>query len=97
MLAVYACWIGLYYTTAWIGELRGPSFDIALSLDQSIPLIPECMPVYLLAYVVTVGLFAISLEPRFLNRAFVTFMAANAAAFLLFALLPVQGPPRDPV
>lgn len=95
MLAVYACWVALYYLTAWIGSIRGPAFDAALPLDASIPFWPGLMPVYLLAYIVTLGLFFISLKPDFLNRAYATFIVTNAVAFLFFALFPVLGPPRE--
>jgi membrane-associated phospholipid phosphatase len=53
------------------------------------------MPVYLLCYVVVPLLFAIDRSPAFLNRAFLSLIAANLAAFLFFALFPAQGPPRS--
>lgn len=95
MAAVYAGWVGLYYLTAWIGQMRGPAFDVALPLDAQIPFIPAAQSVYLLCYVLPLGVFLISLRPAFLNRVFATFICMNLAAFALFAAFPVEGPPRE--
>ncbi len=95
MILVYAAWIGLYYFTAWIGSLRGPAFDAELPIDASIPYLPAVLPVYFLAYIIIPGIFLISREPAFLNRAYITIIVANAAAFLIFIVLPVLGPVRS--
>jgi membrane-associated phospholipid phosphatase len=97
MLIGYAAWIALYYFTGWIGALRGPAFDAELSVDARIPLVAWFQPLYLLCYLVTLGLFLISLEPSFLNRAYLMFIAANGFAFVFFMAFPVLGPPRDPI
>jgi len=91
----YGIWVLLYYATAWIGELRGPAFDPSLQLDQTIPFIPALFYIYFLCYIIVLGIFLISRSPAFLNRAFLTIIAANAVAFLFFALFPTQGPPRE--
>jgi len=94
MLAGYTVWVGLYFLTAWIGEVRGPAFDAVLAWDAEIPFLAGFQPVYVLCYVITFGVFFISTEPRFLNRAFLTLISANVFAFAFFALFPVQGPER---
>ena len=95
MLAIYAVWVALYFTTAWIGALRGPAFDAGLPLDARIPYLPGFQYAYVLCYVVPLGLFFVDREPAFLNRAYAAFIAANACAFLVFALFPVEGPVRE--
>ena len=97
MLIFYAVWIALYYFTGWIGSLRGPAFSAELAIDAHIPLIAWFQPIYLLCYVVTLGLFLISLDPDFLNRAFLTFIVANGIAFVFFLVFPVLGPARDSI
>jgi membrane-associated phospholipid phosphatase len=94
MLACYAVWVGLYYATAWVGELRGAAFDPALGVDARIPLVPGAVFVYLLAYVVVLGLFLVRRSAAFLNRAYLAFITMNLIAFALFALFPSQGPER---
>ena len=94
MLGCYAVWVGLYYLTGWIGELRGEVFDPALAIDEHIPYFPPAMYVYLLAYVVVLGLFLVRRDAAFLNRAYLAFISMNLLAFALFALFPSQGPPR---
>ncbi len=94
MLGVYVAWGALYLATAWIGQQRGPAFDAAIA---QIPFIPAFQHVYMLAYVIVFGLFAISREPAFLNRAYAAFILANGVAFVIFALFPVMGPARDAV
>ena len=91
----YGIWVLLYYVTGWIGELRGPAFDPSLPLDKTILFIPALFYIYFLCYIIVLSLFLISRSPAFLNRAFLTIIAANAAAFLFFALFPTQGPPRE--
>jgi membrane-associated phospholipid phosphatase len=97
MLGVYVAWGALYLATAWIGQQRGPAFDAAIALDAQVPFIPAFQHVYMLAYVIVFGLFAISREPAFLNRAYAAFILANGVAFVIFALFPVMGPVRDAV
>ena len=97
MLAAYALWIVFYFLSGWIGEIRGPAFSAELPADAAIPLVPWFQPFYLLCYVVTFGLFLISREPAFLNRAYIMFIAANGFAFLFFAAFPVLGPPREAI
>ncbi len=94
MAACYAVWVPLYFLTGWIGELRGAAFDPVLSIDASWPFIPGAVFVYLLAYVVVMGLFAIRRNAEFLNYAYLNFIVMNLLAFVLFALLPTMGPPR---
>jgi len=94
MVVCYAVWIVLYFTTAWIGELRGPAFHPALPVDESFPLIPEFFFCYVLAYVIVLGVFIIRRTPAFLNFAYVSFIAMNLTAFTLFVLFPAQGPER---
>jgi membrane-associated phospholipid phosphatase len=95
MAAVYVAWICLYELTAWMGQARGPAFDVALAVDARIPFIPAAQPVYLLCYVLPLCVFFISLRPDFLNRLYATFIVMNLAAFAFFAAFPVQGPPRE--
>jgi membrane-associated phospholipid phosphatase len=97
MLVGYLIWGGAYFFTAWIGALRGPALDVALPIDARIPFLPCFQPFYLLCYVVPAGIFLISRAPRFLNRAFMTFIAANVFSFLFFIAIPVQGPPRGEI
>jgi membrane-associated phospholipid phosphatase len=94
MLMVYVAWLAMYYFTAWIGSLRGPAFNAAIPLDSSIPYLPAFLPVYYLAYVTIAGIFLISREPAFLNRAYISIIAANAFAFVFFMAFPVLGPER---
>jgi membrane-associated phospholipid phosphatase len=94
MLVCYAAWVGLYFLTGWIGEVRGVVFDPASSVDTMFPYIPETVYVYLLAYVIVLGLFFIRRTPAFLNRAYLAFIFMNFTAFALFALVPAQGPER---
>jgi membrane-associated phospholipid phosphatase len=95
MLLCYAGWVALYYATAWIGAVRGPVFDPALPVDSGFPVLPWTFFVYLLAYVIVLGLFVIRRNAAFLNLAFSCFILMNLAAFVLFALFPAQGPERD--
>jgi membrane-associated phospholipid phosphatase len=95
MVAGYALWVALYEATALIGAWRGMAVNPALPADAAIPFLPWMMPVYLLCYVVVPLLFVIDRSPAFLNRAFLTLIAANLGAFLIFALVPAQGPPRS--
>jgi membrane-associated phospholipid phosphatase len=95
LLIGYAAWIAIYLTTGWIGALRGPALDVSLALDRQIPYLEGFHVLYLLCYLVPLGILVISDEPAILNRAFLTFISANLAAFLIFVLLPVQGPVRD--
>jgi len=94
MLVCYAGWVALYFFTGWIGEMRGPFFDPALPIDESFPYIPETVYIYLLAYVVVLGIFLVRRTPEFLNRAYLAFITMNLTAFALFALFPAQGPER---
>jgi membrane-associated phospholipid phosphatase len=94
MLGCYAVWVGLYYLTGWIGELRGEVFYPALAMDAHFPFVPQAMYVYLLAYVVVLGLYFVRRSASFLNRAYLAFITMNLLAFALFALFPSQGPPR---
>jgi membrane-associated phospholipid phosphatase len=94
MLLCYAVWIPLYYLTGWIGSLRGAVFDPALAVDAAFPYIPETVFVYLLAYVVVLGLFFVRRSPAFLNRAYLAFIAMNLTAFTLFVIFPAEGPER---
>jgi len=94
MLAGYTVWVGLYFLTSWIGELRGPAFDVMLTWDAEIPFLAGFQPVYVLCYVITFGVFFISTKLHFLHRAFLTLITANLFAFAFFALFPVQGPER---
>jgi membrane-associated phospholipid phosphatase len=94
MLLCYAAWVLLYETTAWIGAVRGPAVNVELSLDRTIPFIPWFQLPYLLCYVSPLGLFVVSRNPSFLKPAYKTFITMNLIAFAVFALLPVQGPPR---
>lgn len=95
MLLCYAGWVALYYTTAWIGASRGPVFDPSLPMDADFPIMPRTFFIYLLAYVVVLGLFVIRRNAAFLNLAFSSFIAMNLTAFVLFALFPSQGPERE--
>jgi membrane-associated phospholipid phosphatase len=95
MLLCYAGWVALYYTTAWIGAVRGPVFDPSLPVDAVFPVVPWTFFIYLLAYVIVLGLFVIRRNAEFLNLAFSSFMLMNLTAFVLFALFPAQGPARD--
>ena len=94
MLACYAGWVALYFLTGWIGEMRGPVFDPSLPVDDTFPYIPETVYIYLLAYVVVLGLFLVRRNADFLNRAYLAFITMNLTAFALFALFPAQGPER---
>lgn len=94
LAAVYAAWVGLYYLTAWMGQARGPAFSVALPVDARIPFVPAAQPVYLLCYLLPLGVFLISLRPAFLNRVYATFIVMNLAAFAFFAAFPVEGPAR---
>ncbi|MCZ7557750.1 MAG: phosphatase PAP2 family protein [Bacteroidia bacterium] len=95
MLLCYAGWVTLYYTTAWIGASRGPVFDPSLPIDATFPIVPWTFFIYLLAYVIVLGLFVIRRNAQFLNLAFSSFIVMNLGAFALFALFPAQGPERD--
>ncbi|MDH7515262.1 MAG: phosphatase PAP2 family protein [Bacteroidota bacterium] len=95
MAAVYACWVVLYFLTARIGAQRGPAFDAAIGLDFRIPFLPVFQYVYALCYVIPLGVFLVSTEPAWLRRAYTVFIAINAAAFLVFVIFPVEGPPRE--
>ena len=95
MLAVYAVWGVLYVLTGWIGALRGPAFDAAIAFDHHIPYLPGFQYAYALCYVLPFGLFLIDTTPKFLDRAYAAFIAANAFAFIFFVIFPVQGPERD--
>ena len=97
MMFGYVTWAIVYYFTGWIGALRGPAMDVALPLDARIPFLPYFQPFYFLCYVVPAGIFFISCEPHFLNRAIATYIAANVFSFLFFMLVPVQGPPRTEI
>ncbi|MCB2204908.1 phosphatase PAP2 family protein [bacterium] len=97
MAACYAVWVGLYYLTGWIGEVRGAVFDPSLGVDSELPFWSGAVYVYLLAYVIVLGLFFVRRDPAFLNRAFLAFISMNLFAFLLFALFPAEGPPRPAV
>ncbi len=95
MLGCYAVWVGLYYLTGWVGEVRGEVFSPALPVDARFPFVPQAMYVYLLAYVVVLGLYAVRRSAAFLNRAYLAFISMNLVAFVLFALFPSQGPARS--
>lgn len=95
MLLCYAGWVALYYTTARIGAVRGPVFDPSLPVDAVFSVVPWTFFIYLLAYVIILGLFVIRRSAAFLNLAFTSFILMNLAAFVLFALFPAQGPARD--
>ncbi len=95
MLLCYAGWVALYYTTAWVGAVRGPVFDPKLPVDSGFPIVSLTFFVYLLAYVIVLGLFVIRRNAAFLNLAFSSFILMNLGAFVLFALFPSQGPERD--
>ncbi len=94
LLACYAVWVGLYYLTGWVGEMRGEVFQPALEVDARFPFVPQAMYVYLLAYFAVLGLFLIRRSAAFLNRAYLAFIAMNLLAYALFALFPSQGPER---
>ncbi|MDT8322907.1 MAG: phosphatase PAP2 family protein [Bacteroidota bacterium] len=95
MLGCYAVWVGLYYLTGWIGELRGEVFHPAMAVDAHFPFVPQAMYAYLLAYVIVLGLYFVRRSAAFLNRAYLAFITMNLLAFALFALFPSQGPVRS--
>jgi len=94
MLLCYAVWVPLYYLSGWIASLRGAAFDPALGVDELFPFVPETVFVYLLAYVVVLGVFFVRRSPAFLNRAYLAFITMNLTAFALFVIVPAQGPDR---
>jgi membrane-associated phospholipid phosphatase len=90
-LLAYLVWIivfeavGLYAATL-------PTRDVTLPLDRRIPLIPEFIWPYLLCYVFPfLPLLVVKDWHRF-NRALLAIILANAAAFLVYVLLPIAFP-----
>lgn len=94
LLLCYAAWVALYFLTGWIGDIRGAAFEPRLDIDGVVPFIPQFQYLYMLCYVVVLGILLISRDPAYLNRAFLAFIGANLFAFVFFALFPTQGPPR---
>ncbi|MCE9502115.1 MAG: phosphatase PAP2 family protein [Leptospira sp.] len=95
MAGFYTLWVCAYFTTLYIGSLRGEAFRADLPIDEKIPFVPEFFPIYLLCYFTTLGMFLVSLEAEFLNRGYVIHIYTNLCAFIFFILFPVQGPDRS--
>lgn len=94
MIACYAVWIPGYFFVGWIAARRGAAFDPSLPIDASWPFVPEAVFVYLIAYVIVIGLFVVRRSAVFLDHAYLNFIVMNLLAFALFTLFPTMGPAR---
>jgi membrane-associated phospholipid phosphatase len=93
-LLAYLIWIIVFEAVGYYAVTL-PTKDVTLPLDRHIPLISGFIWPYLLCYVFPfLPLLVVKDWHRF-NRAFLAILLANAAAFLVYFLLPIAFPRPD--
>ena len=90
-LLAYLVWIIVFEAVGYYAATL-PTRDVTLPLDRRIPLISAFIWPYLLCYVFPFLPLVIVKDWHRFNRALLAVILANAAAFLIYILLPIAFP-----
>ncbi len=90
-LLIYLAWIILFEAVGYYAVTL-PTRDVSLPLDRLIPLVSAFIWPYLLCYAFPFLPLAVVKDWHRFNRALLAIILANAAAFLVYILLPIAFP-----